>query len=275
MNLIAPAGGNSPKAIFAHDDAGIMTTLPEGPINSNHLGTAAGIEKGRSYCAMLPVALRPTAASGTKDYMGQNKILRPHLKTARDARAVRTRESLRQALLRLLDLKSFEQITILDICQLAEVGYTTFFRHYLTKEALLDDLAAEQMGHFIGLSVSVTDSAEGMRSASIALCTYVDKHRKIWSTLLTGGAAGAMRDEFLRLAKQIAATRKHPGAWPPADVAIIIIVTSTIELLSWWLQERKPLTIEEIAEILVQVIVTPAINGKRSVAQPTRRKRAG
>jgi hypothetical protein len=53
------------------------------------------------------------------------KIHMPHLKTAQDARAVRTREALRRALLRLLDLKSLEQITIRDICEVADVGYTT------------------------------------------------------------------------------------------------------------------------------------------------------
>ena len=203
------------------------------------------------------------------------KILRPHLRTARDARAVRTREALRQALLRLLDLKPMEQITIRDICEVANVGYTTFFRHHSTKESLLDDVAAEQMGRLVGLAMSVQDTAD-TRSASIALCTYVDEHRKIWSTLLTGGAAGVMRDEFLRLTREISATRMRPGTWPPNDIATILIVSSTIELLSWWLRAKKPLTIEQVAEIHERVIITPAVGGERMTgARAARHKRAG
>jgi AcrR family transcriptional regulator len=191
-----------------------------------------------------------------------NKILRPHLRTARDARAVRTREALRQALLRLLDLKPFEQITIREICEMADVGYTTFFRHHPTKESVLNDVAAEQIGRLVGLALPVADASD-TRSASIALCTYVDEHRKLWSTLLTGGAAGAMRDEFLRLSRQIAATRARPGAWPPPDIAIILVVSSTIELLSWWLRNSKPLTIQQVAEIHERVIIAPAVNAEK------------
>src|ERR1035438_1021857 len=103
-----------------------------------------------------------------------HKILRPHLRTARDARAVRTREALRRALLRLLDLKVLEQITIRDICAVADVGYTTFFRHHATKESLLNDVAAEQIGRLVGLTLPVADTSD-TRTASIALCTYVDE----------------------------------------------------------------------------------------------------
>jgi AcrR family transcriptional regulator len=191
--------------------------------------------------------------------MGQ-KIHRPHLKTARDARAVRTREALRQALLRLIDRDSLEKITILDICEAAEVGYTTFFRHHPTKESLLDDVAAEQIGQLVALTLPVADAVD-TRAASVVLCTYVDKHRKLWSTLLTGGAADAMRAEFIRLSIEIATTRAQPGVWPPADIATILVVSSTIELLSWWLRQRKPLSIDEVAEIHERIIITPATSG--------------
>jgi AcrR family transcriptional regulator len=206
--------------------------------------------------------------------MKSSKIHRPHLRTARDARAVRTREALRQGLLRLLDLKPLEHITIRDICEAADVGYTTFFRHHQTKESLLNDVAAEQIGRLVGLALPVADASD-TRTASMALCTYVDQHRKLWSTLLTGGAAGAMRDEFLRLSRQIAATRAQPGTWPPPDIATILVVSSTIELLYWWLRDSKPLTIEQVAEIHERVIITPAVNAEQiGVGRAARRTKA-
>jgi AcrR family transcriptional regulator len=182
---------------------------------------------------------------------------------------------LRRALLRLLDLKPLEQITIRDICEVSDVGYTTFFRHHPAKDSLLNEVAAEQIGRLVGLAISVLDTSD-TRSASLALCTYVDEHRKLWSTLLTGGAAGAMRSELMRLSTQIAATRARPGIWPPADIATTLVVSSTIELLSWWLRDRKPLTIEQVADILERVIITPAVNTESiTVARTPRRARAG
>jgi AcrR family transcriptional regulator len=187
-----------------------------------------------------------------------HKIHQPRLTTVQDARAVRTREALRLGLLRLLRLKTLEQITIRDICATAAVGYTTFFRHHPTKESLLDDVAAEQIGALIELVLPVAEAAD-TRAGSIALFAYVDEHRKLWSTLLTGGAEGAMRSEFLRLSRQIAATRTPAADWPPADIATVLIASSTIELVSWWLRQKQSLTIEQMAEIHERVIVTPMI----------------
>ena len=196
---------------------------------------------------------------------------RPHLKTAKDARAVRTREALRHGLLQLLESKPLEQITILDICEVAEVGYTTFFRHHPTKESLLDDVAAAQIAQLVELTLPVAESAD-IRAGAIVLFTYVDEHRKLWSTLLTGGAERAMRSEFLKISRQVAATRVRVSQWPPADLATILIVNSTIELLAWWLRQARPLSIEQVAEIYERVIIAPTVNSKRiPSARPARR----
>src|SRR5215475_9967656 len=104
---------------------------------------------------------------------------RPHLKTAKDARAVRTREALRNALLDLLGRKPLDKITILDICETAGIGYTTFFRHHPTKESLLDEIAAEEIAHLIGLTVPIAES-EDIHAAGVALFNYVSEHRKLW-----------------------------------------------------------------------------------------------
>ena len=187
---------------------------------------------------------------------------RPHLKTAKDARAVRTRTALRNAMLELLVFKSLDEITILDLCQTAGIGYTTFFRHHPTKQALLDDVAAEQIAQLIDLTVPIAET-EDVHAAGIALFTYVSEHRKLWSALLTGGAAVAMRNEFLRLSRQIAATRTRINAWPPADISTILVVSSTVELVSWWLQQKTPPKIEEVASIYEHLIIQPHVRSER------------
>jgi AcrR family transcriptional regulator len=202
-------------------------------------------------------------------YIGRrmpHRTLQSHLKSAPDARAIRTREALRSALLRLLERHALDRITIRDLCAASAVGYTTFFRHYPSIEALLDDVAAEQIGQLLALVMPVADATD-MRAGSVALFAYVNEHRKLWSSLLTGGAAGALRAEFMRLASQIAATRTRPGVWPPAEVVTILVVGSTIELLSWWLRQKRPLTIAQIAAIHDRVVVAPAVNAERPPAE--------
>ena len=175
-----------------------------------------------------------------------------------DPRAVRTQEALHAAMLQLLEEKSLEQITIRDIVATAGIGYTTFFRHHPTKEALLEDIAARQISALFQLSVPVLDASD-LRSAAVALLNYVSANRALWKTLLTGGAAGFIRDEFLRQARRVADVRGQPDRLMPPDLGTLLIVSSVLELITWWLRQDEPLPVEHIAEILDTALASPII----------------
>ena len=57
-----------------------------------------------------------------------------------DRRVVRTRVSLKQALVKLSLDQGFDEVTIQEITEEANVGYRTFFRHYQDKETILNDV---------------------------------------------------------------------------------------------------------------------------------------
>ncbi|WP_372759246.1 TetR/AcrR family transcriptional regulator, partial [Litorivivens sp.] len=185
-----------------------------------------------------------------------NKIYRPHFSTTSDARVVRTREALRKAMLDLLSTKPFEQITIRELAADAGIGYTTFFRHHPTKESLLEEIATEEIRQLIDYTL-VTFNASDTDTASLALCQYVDQHRTLWSTLLTGGAASALRDEFVRVAQEVAAHTPEQSDWLPAEFGVILVASSTIELLAWWLRQDDPMPLEKIAEIYRRAVLGP------------------
>jgi len=192
-----------------------------------------------------------------------NRTYQPHYSTAHDPRTVRTREALRDALLTLLEQKPLDQITIRDIAATADISYVTFFRHHPTKEALLQDIAAEQVRRLADLMLPALEASD-TRAASIALCVYVDSHRKLWSTLLTGGAAAVLREEFLTLAAEVAHGRSDPNNWLPPELAVTLNVSSTIEVLTWWLRQKRPLPIESVAEIHERIVITPIIAADKS-----------
>ena len=188
----------------------------------------------------------------------EGKIYRPHFSTASVARVVRTRESLRRALLELLQSRPFEQITIREIAATAGIGYTTFFRHHPTKESLLDDIAAEEIRMLIEYLLSTFDT-RNVKAASLALCNYVADQRTLWSTLLTGGAAGTLREEFIRVSRKVAEESDHAAGWLPAEVGIILVASGTIELLAWWLGQENPLAVEKVATIYERAILSPIV----------------
>jgi AcrR family transcriptional regulator len=175
-----------------------------------------------------------------------------------DPRLRKTRTALNGALLSLLEEKAFDQITIRDIAARADIGYATFFRHFDSREALLHDLVAEQIRHLMGFAVPILRST-GSHAAAMALCTFVDEHRRLWTALLTGGAAGIVREEFVRQAGQV----KEPlrgGSWLPSELATIYGVSATVEILAWWLQRGRNVTLQEIAKILSRLVISPFVN---------------
>jgi AcrR family transcriptional regulator len=138
----------------------------------------------------------------------------PPASRSRDARIERTLKALRGALLQLLEEQSFDQITIRDICASAGAGYATFFRHYPDKAALLNDLAAVGISDLLERAVPILYAVD-TRAACVTLCSYVDERRQLWSTLLTGGAAGTLReDSFVKgdsLPRRTLAPRSRPN----------------------------------------------------------------
>ena len=179
-----------------------------------------------------------------------------------DPRAARSREALRRAFLGLLETKSLDQITIQDITSSAELGYVTFFRHHATKESLLNEIAADQIRFLVQLTLAVLDRSN-VRAASLALCSYVDQHRALWTTLLTGGAAAVIREEYIRLSSEVAEKRTPPDSWLSPEIAGILVVSATIELLTWWLRQKHPEPIERVAEIHERIIISPVMNAKK------------
>jgi AcrR family transcriptional regulator len=175
-----------------------------------------------------------------------------------DSRMLRSRAALRQALLVLLEQRAFEQITVREITAQAKTGYATFFRHYDSKAILLNDIAAEQMRELFTISLPVLQS-KGSRQAAMTLCRYVSEHRQLWSTLITAGGAGAMREEFIRLARQVPASKADRNSWLPEHLRLILGVTTAIEILTWWLEYGADRSVEQIAEMLDRLAIAPTL----------------
>lgn len=67
-----------------------------------------------------------------------------------DARITRTKNELRKGLLALLRNKTFEKITVTEICQASKINKMTFYKHYDDKYDLLDDCARTTVEEVVG-----------------------------------------------------------------------------------------------------------------------------
>lgn len=170
-----------------------------------------------------------------------------------DARAVRSRTALRRALLDLLEVRQFDQITIKEITEHAGVSYPVFFRQFSDKEELLADVATEQVGALLDQASRAMNAKDG--AALLALCQYVEEHRKLWVTLLTGGANTAMRNEFSRISTALSATRPRTNPSLPPDLVTELVTNAIFDILTWWLRQPANYPIGNIVKLMDAFVV--------------------
>lgn len=193
--------------------------------------------------------------------MSNLKVVQERYQQASNPRALEKRKALRRAMLMLLDKRAFDDITVADIAKAAGAGYTTFYRHYPGKDELLEEIATEEINTLIELVLPVFGTGEDEASrvaTSQRFCSYIDEHRALWRTLLTGGAASRLREQFIQLAREIARQVPHvEGRFLPPEAGCVFGVGSTIELLVWWLEQDKPLSPDEFSEVYQHLVITP------------------
>lgn len=171
-----------------------------------------------------------------------------------DPRARRSIAALRDALLELLETRRFDQIEIKHITDAAGVSYRTFFRRFASKEELLEEIAADEAGTLLLLGEA---AMAGPRPGSSVrkMCEYVAHHRKLWTVLLTGGGASAMREEFMRIAREHGSTRPRINPWLPLDLAVTFVANGIFDIFAWWMRQPDDYPISNVVKLFDALIV--------------------
>jgi AcrR family transcriptional regulator len=91
-----------------------------------------------------------------------------------DPRILRSRHMLMEALIKLLERKEFDDISVQEIADEATLNRATFYLHYPDKNALLQSMTATRFRDLIarrGLSFSNCDGA--LRAIALGVCDYL------------------------------------------------------------------------------------------------------
>lgn len=174
-----------------------------------------------------------------------------------DRRAARTRRALHEALISLILRKGYDDITIQDIIDEADVGRSTFYAHYAGKEALLRGGFERLRAELAELPERSPESARGEPFAfSLVLFQHVDRYKEVYRALAGGTAdvvvIGRIRDvlaEFVR--DELPAS---PAAELPRELAQEFILGAFLSVLTWWLKRRPDLAPAEVEGLFRQLM---------------------
>ena len=191
-----------------------------------------------------------------------------------DRRQKKTREAIFSAFTQLLSEKNYNQISVQDIIDAADIGRTTFYAHFETKDFLLKDLCEELFGHIIdtamGMPKGQSHYACDFETDSVFLhLTYhlQENDRNILELL-----SSQNNDIFLRYFKQnlkvlVISQYADKGELKSSDLPEEFLVnhisSSFVETVYWWLSGKKKETPEEITRYFLATI-EPILKNKES-----------
>jgi len=185
------------------------------------------------------------------------------MSTASDARVVRTREALRQAMVELAEESPLDSITVRAIAVRADVGYATFFRHYSDKDALLADVIDNLVRDFLAQAAPWLQQRDRTGAAKF-LCAFVESHLAIYKALIAGGSGETVRAEMLRqtMATMSQARKREPEG-PLDDLVLFQTVSGILNLLAWWLRNLDTVNADTMAELIERLVLTPVSTVRR------------
>lgn len=179
------------------------------------------------------------------------------MSTVSDARVVRTRDALREAMTELATEHPLDAITVRAIAARAGVGYATFFRHYPDKDALLADVADRLIREFLQRVAPLLQERD-RAAAARSMCDFVMEHLAIYQALLAGGSGETVRAEMLRQTMiTLTAARGRAPEGPFDELVLFHLVSSILNLLTWWLRNLDRVNAATMAEVIERTVLTP------------------
>ncbi len=186
---------------------------------------------------------------------------------AEDRRIQRTRALLLSALLDLIVERGYEDVSVQDIVDRANVGRSTFYKHFLDKRELLlsgvDGLQELLTQQHAALDTSEAASAR-LLGFSLPLFQHVQSNLRFCRALL-GPRSGAIVEPRVQriladLVQEELAACVPAGAVlaVPLDVVVQYTVSAFLGLLRWWMEQPAPCAAEEI-DRQFRTLTIPAI----------------
>jgi AcrR family transcriptional regulator len=171
--------------------------------------------------------------------------------SAKDRRILRTLAALRAAMIALMVEKDWEDISVQDLCDRANVGRSTFYTHFDDKDQLLM-AGFEHMRRELRAARTATSPSDRLGWAR-AFIDHADEQRALFRALLGRRSGHHVQKRFRRLL--VESIRQDTGV---AEPVVHYIAGAFFELLTWWVEARSDLAAAEI-ERLFRRLTAPAI----------------
>ena len=193
-----------------------------------------------------------TSAEGLSDsHPGKSTLLEGQTKL--DRRQRKTRQAIYQAFEDLMAEMHYSAVTVVQIIERADIGRSTFYAHFETKEDLLDDMCTDMFGHvFEGVNEYCTghaDLSDMDLPGKLAHLLYHlrDSYSGVCGKLIAEGephfTARFKHEVEVLFAREASDKASHI----PAGLLAGMQASAFMQAVTWWLEEGFSTTPEDLA----------------------------
>ncbi len=107
------------------------------------------------------------------------------MSSAENRRTTMTKKLLQNSLIEILAKKPIHEITIKEVCDNADINRSTFYRHYNTPHALLDEIYDNVYADIMAITTKYRNESFNSAELLTQILTYCEKNRKLCLVLLS------------------------------------------------------------------------------------------
>ena len=178
-----------------------------------------------------------------------------------DRRIQKTQDAIFEAFVGLMAEKNFEQITINEIADRANVNRGTIYLHYQDKYDLLNQCIETHLNQLFTSCLPDGDTADLASKASmLRTFQYLEQHAFFYSTILTNKGTPAFRNRLLAMAihslnHQIDISGINQDI--NKEILVQYIASAAVGVLEWWITHSMPypatVMVEQLSLLLKEV----------------------
>lgn len=161
-----------------------------------------------------------------------------------DRRILKTRRAIMQAFYRLLDQKKYENITIQDIIDEADIGRSTFYSHFETKDELIHSMCRELFEHVFSddkdafIDFEMTEGQDRIIYRIHHICTHLYENRNEIVRLMRFESSIIYKQYLREYLEELFTDKMHIKEHDiPESFIMKQLVDSFISALEWWAHE--------------------------------------
>lgn len=177
-----------------------------------------------------------------------------------DRRVVRSKEALKQALLQLMRQKDFSAISISEIVATANYNRGTFYSHYDSKEALLDDFIEDLIQDLLMSFRAPYEHEEIFRideltANSVQIFEHIHQHATDYTILLRSNVTARLREKMFAALKRISLEElEYAENGIDRELMAHYSINGLLGLILYWIEGGFPYTPAYMQEQLIKMI---------------------